>query len=546
MTYQDLANVLYPNIKITVQEIFKKYPPRSLPENAVVSRFAPSPTGFMHIGGFFSALIDRTLAKNSGGVFYLRNEDTDKKREVEGAMEIIFDILNRFEQAPDEYQLLGKKNVGDYGPYIQSQRLEIYHAFAKQLVAEGKAFPCFCKKTEGLEDILKDREERYSESSSNAYFDPCRDITIEEAIKRVQNGEKFAIRLKTPNDGSKRMKFFDIIKGEVELPENARDVILIKDDGIPPYAFAHAIDDTLMGTTVVVRGEEWFTSTPSHIDIFNALGFKPVKYCHTPVICKIDENGNKRKLSKRKDPESNMQYFTEQGFPVVAVVEYLLNLINSGFEPWRAKNPNAHYSEFKFGITDITAGSPLFDFVKLEDVSKNVVARMTAEEVYSNWLAWAEEFNASLANTLKERKDLAIKVCGIGRGGIKPRKDIYKWSMIENLYSYMFSKPQLIDEIDNKANYKEFLTEYAKNFVLPVDKDSWFAGVKEVAEHLGYAVDNKLYKANPDSYKGNVAKACEYIRLALTGKKDSPDLYEIMTILGERETLNRLTEAGEC
>ncbi len=546
MTYQDLANVLYPNVKISVEDIFKKYPPRKLEGGAEVTRFAPSPTGYMHIGGFFQVLIDRALAKNSNGVFYLRNEDTDKKREVEGAMEIIFDILERFQQKPDEYQILGRETVGEYGPYIQSKRLEIYHAFAKYLVAQGKAFPCFCKKTEGLEDILKDREERYSESSSNAFFDPCRDMPIEEAIKRVQNGEKFAIRLKTPNDGSKRIKFFDIIKGDVELPENARDVILIKDDGIPPYAFAHAIDDTLMGTTIVVRGEEWFSSTPSHLDIFNALGFKPVKYCHTPVICKIDKNGNKRKLSKRKDPESNMQYFAEQGYPIYAVVEYLLNLINSGFEPWRAKNPEAHYSEFKFGITDITAGSPLFDFVKLDDVGKNIVAKMSAEEVYANWLSWAEEFNLTLADTLKDKKELALKVCGIGRGGAKPRKDIYKWSMIEGLYSYMFNKPELVDEIENKENYKEFLNEYSKNFVLPEDKDTWFVGVKEVAERLGYAVDNKLYKANPEGYKGNTAKVCEYIRLALTGRKDSPDLYELMTILGEQEVLNRLKEAGEC
>ncbi len=540
MTYKDLADVLYPNITESVEDIFKKYPPRKLPADAVVSRFAPSPTGFMHIGGFFQVLIDRTLAKNSDGVFYLRNEDTDKKREVEGAMEIIFDILTKYNQAPDEYQLLGQKMVGDYGPYIQSKRLDIYHAFAKKLVAEGKAFPCFCKKTEGKEEILKIREEKFSENDSNVDYDPCRNMPIEEAIKRVQKGEKFAIRLKTPNDGTRKMSFEDIVKGRVELPENAKDVILIKNDGIPPYAFAHAIDDTLMGTTIVVRGEEWFTSTPAHIDIFNALGFKPLKYYHTPNICKIDENGGKRKLSKRKDPESNMQYFSEEGYPTTAVIEYLLNLLSSSFEPWRAKNPDAHYSEFKFGITDITAGSPLFDFIKLNDIAKNVVARMTGEEVYNNWLSWAKEFKPSLAKTLEERRDYAIKVCNIGRGGTKPRKDIYKWSMIENLYSYLFDKPILVDEIDNKENYQEFLKEYSKDFTLPVDKESWFNGVKAVAERLGYATDNKLYKANPEAYKGNTAKVCEYVRLALTGRKDSPDLYELMTILGEDKVLERL------
>lgn len=540
MDYKKLSELLYPDITITPEEIMKKYPPRALKPGEVVSRFAPSPTGFMHIGGFFQVLIDRSLAKNSGGVFFLRNEDTDKKRQVEGAMDIVFDVLKRFAQEPDEYQKMGEEPVGNYGPYIQSLRTDIYKVFAKKLVAEGKAFPCFCKKTEGKEEILKAREERFSENDTNVEYDPCRDLSYEEVKKHIDNGEKFAIRLKTPNDGSHKMTFTDIVKGEVELPENAKDIILIKNDGIPPYAFAHAVDDTLMGTTIVVRGEEWFTSTPAHIDIFNALGFKPLKYYHTPNICKIDENGGKRKLSKRKDPESNMQYFFEEGYPTLSVIEYLLNLISSSFEPWRAKNPDADYTEFKFGIKDITAISPLFDFIKLNDISKNVVAKMTAEEVYAEWLKWAEEYKPEFAEILKKHKDYAIKVCGIGRGGVKPRKDIYKWSMIEELYGYMFHEPVLVDEIDNKANYKEFLAEYSKNFKLPVDKDAWFAEVKQVAEKLGYATDNKLYKANPEAYKGNTAKACEYIRLALTGLKNSPDIYELMTILGEEETKKRL------
>ena len=540
MDYKKLSELLYPDITITPEEIMQKYPPRALKPGEVVSRFAPSPTGFMHIGGFFQVLIDRSLAKNSGGVFFLRNEDTDKKRQVEGAMDIVFDVLKRFAQEPDEYQKIGEEPVGNYGPYIQSLRTDIYKVFAKKLVAEGKAFPCFCKKTEGKEEILKAREERFSENDTNVEYDPCRDLSYEEVKKHIDNGEKFAIRLKTPNDGSHKMTFTDIVKGEVELPENAKDIILIKNDGTPSFVFSLSIDDTLMGTTIVVRGEEWFTSTPAHIDIFNALGFKPLKYYHTPNICKIDENGGKRKLSKRKDPESNMQYFFEEGYPTLSVIEYLLNLISSSFEPWRAKNPDADYTEFKFGIKDITAISPLFDFIKLNDISKNVVARMTAEEVYAEWLKWAEEYKPELAEMLKKRKDYAIKVCGIGRGGVKPRKDIYKWSMIEELYGYMFHEPVLVDEIDNKANYKEFLAEYSKNFKFPADKDAWFAEVKQVAEKLGYATDNKLYKANPEAFKGNTAKACEYIRLALTGLKNSPDIYELMTILGEEETKKRL------
>ncbi len=398
MTRQDLANAIYPDVKITLEQIFEKYPPRALPNGAEVTRFAPSPTGNFHIGGLFSALIDFSLAKSSNGIFILRNEDTDKKREVPGALEAIFDMLVRFNMKPDEYQKTGENPVGKYGPYIQSQRLDIYHAFAKKLVAEGKAFPCFCKKTEGKEEILKAREERFSEDDSNVEYDPCRNMSIEEAVRRVKEGEKFAIRLKTPNDGSTKTVFEDLVKGRVELPANAKDVILVKNDGIPPYAFAHAIDDTLMGTTTVVRGEEWFTSTPAHLDIFDALGFKHMRYYHTPNICKIDEeNGGKRKLSKRKDKESGISFFFEQGYPTDALIEYLLNLISSSFEPWRAKNPETPYQDFKFGLDSITAVSPLFDMAKLNDISKNVIAKMSAQQLFESWLTWAKEFDEPLA-----------------------------------------------------------------------------------------------------------------------------------------------------
>ena len=540
MDYQKLADLLYPTVP-SVEDILKKYPPRALTNGAEVTRFAPSPTGNFHMGGLFSALIDFSLAKSSGGIFILRNEDTDKKREVSGALEAIFDMLVKFNMKPDEYQKTGERPVGQYGPYIQSQRLEIYHAFAKKLVAEGKAFPCFCKKTNGKEEILKARKERFSEDDSNIEYDPCRNMPIEEAVRRIKAGEKFAIRLKTPNDGNTKIVFEDLGKGRVELPANAKDVILVKNDGFPPYAFAHAIDDTLMGTTTAVRGGEWFTSTPAHLDIFDALGFKHIKYYHTPNICKIDEeNGGKRKLSKRKDKESGLSFFFEQGYPTDALIEYLLNLISSSFEPWRAKNPDAPYQDFKFGLDSITAVSPLFDMAKLDDVSKNVFARMDAQEVYDGWLTWAKEYNKPLAERLEKEKEYFLKVCGIDRGGLKPRKDIYCYSMIQDYFSYMLSRPKQSDEIDNIENYREFLNAYGKNFKLPADKDAWFADVKRVAESLGYAVDNKLYKQNPDKFKGNTAKACEYIRLALTGRKNSPDIYELMTILGEKETKSRL------
>lgn len=538
MDYKKIAELLYPNVTTTPEQIMKKYPPRSLKEGEVVSRFAPSPTGMMHIGNFFQMFIGYYLRQSNGGVYFLRLEDTDAKREVAGAKEVIYGILERFGIKLDEYQSLDGKDIGEYGPYVQSQRRDIYAVFAKKLVAEGKAFPCFCKKTEGKEEILQQRKTKFIDNDETEY-DPCRDLNYEQIKAHIDNGEKFALRLKTKGTGAERVKFYDLIKGEIEAKANAKDVILVKNDGIPPYPFAHAIDDTLMGTTICVRGEEYISSTPVHLEIFEALGFKQMTYCHNPLICKIGEEGNKRKLSKRLDPEVNMMYYFEEGYPINAVIEYLLNLISSSYEPWRAKNPEASYTEFKFGINDITAVSPMLDLIKLNDIAKNVVARMTAQELYDEWLKWAEEYKPKLAQTLKAQKDYAIKICGIGRGGPKPRKDIFKWSMIEELYSYMFVSPTNI-EVDNEVNYKEFLKEYSKDFELPESKEVWFDEVKKVAEKLGYATDNKLYKANPSAYKGNTAKVCEYIRLALTGQVNSPDIYELMTILGEEETKKRL------
>ncbi len=540
MEYQKIAELLFPDVKLTCEEIFAKYPKRNLKEGQVVSRFAPSPTGFIHIGNFFQMFISYNLTRVSDGVFFLRIEDTDSKREKEGAIDVVFEILNRFGIKIDEYQTLDGKDIGNYGPYVQSQRVEIYKAFAKKLVAEGKAFPCFCKKTEGKEDVLKLRENKFQNDDEKEY-DPCRDLSFEEVKKHIDNGEKFAIRLKTKNTGKERVKFYDLIKGEIEAKANAKDFVLLKNDGIPPYAFAHAIDDTLMGTTIVVRGEDYIGSTPMHIELFEALGFKPTVYCHNPLICKLGDNGNKRKISKRYDPEADMRYYFEQGIPTTAVLEYLLGIINSGFEIWRMKNPDADFNEFKFGINDITAVAPIFDLVKLADISKNVISRLSAEELYDSWLNWAEEFDKSLAAWLKENKAYAISFLGIDRSGAKPRKDIANMSMIKEYFSYMFFRPTL-DEVaeEDKDKFNEFMAAYQKAFTFPSSNEEWFALVKEVAGGLGYATDNKAYKANPEVFKGNVAKACEFVRVAITGRKNSPTLYEIIKSLGEKETRERL------
>lgn len=539
MDNRKMADLLFPNLKWTTEEIEAKYKPRNLTKDQVVSRYAPSPTGYMHVGNFFQMFISYNLTRITNGKFFLRIEDTDSKREKKDATKVIYEILSRFHIKFDEYQTLDGKDIGDYGPYVQSQRTDIYKAYAKKLVAEGKAFPCFCKKTNGKEDILKLREERFQVDDEKEY-DPCRDLTYEQVEENIKNGMPFAIRLRTKNDGTQRIKFYDLIKGEIEAKANSKDFILLKADGIPPYAFAHAVDDTLMGTTIVVRGEEYISSTPAHLELFEALGFKPITYCHNPLICKIGEGGNRRKISKRLDPEADMRFYFEWGYPTDSVLEYLLNIINSGFEGWRAKNPTLPWQDFKFGVGDITTVAPIFDLVKLGDVSKNVISRMTASEVYENVLEWAKEFDSEFAEYLQNNKDYATKVFNIDRETPKPRKDIYCWKMVKEYFDYMFGElksNELAEE--DKEKYSEFIKEYAKDFELASTKEEWFAGVKTVAEKLGYATDNKLYKANPTAYKGNTAKVCEFIRLALTGRKNSPDLYEIMTILGKDEIMKR-------
>ncbi len=538
---KEIADLIYPEVTKTPEDIFKMYPKRDLKEGQMVTRFAPSPTGYMHIGNFFQAFISYNLAKNTDGIFFLRLEDTDAKRLVVGAKEVLYSALDAFGIQPNEYQTLDGKDIGNYGPYVQSQRIDIYKVFAKKLVENGKAFPCFCKGTEGKEDVLKQRETKFKEDDEKEY-DPCRDLSYEEVKKHIDNGEKFALRLKTKNNGTERLKFYDLIKGELEAKANAKDYVLIKSDGVPVYAFAHAIDDTLMGTTIVVRGEEYISSTPAHLELFEALGFAPIKYCHNPLIYKLNEKGNRRKISKRKDLEANLMYFIEHGYPIESVLEYLLNMINSGFEIWRKNNPTLSWKDFKFGINDITTVAPIFDNIKLNDISKNVIALKSGKDLYDAWLKWAKEYDSEFAKVLENDKDKYIALCAMDRDGTpKPRKDIYCYEQMKENFNYIFNKPtnfDLDEEDKDKAN--EFLAAYAKVYKPAQSNEEWFANVKELAGSLGYATDNKLYKANPEAYKGNVAKACEFIRVAITGSKISPTLFSIMNILGEEEVKERL------
>lgn len=540
--YNKIAELLYPNVKDYTYYL-NKYKNR---ENlkGEVTRYAPSPTGFMHIGNFFQMFISYSLAKNTNGIFIRRLEDTDRKREKAGAFEVIEEVMNRFEIFPDEYENTNGEIKGNYGPYIQTERLDIYHSFAKYLVSIGRAFPCFCKAFENKEDILKDRETKFLENDATEY-DPCRDLTYEEVKRHIDNGESFAIRLKTNGDGKKRVTFNDLIKGEINALANAKDVILVKSDGVPPYTFCHIIDDKLMGVTTVVRGEEYISSTPVHLEIIDALGFDRFNYCHNPLICKIPENGNKRKISKRYDPEADMRYYFENGYPNESVLEYLLNLISSSFEEWRKNNPDLSWKDFKFGINDITAVSPIFDLVKLNDISKNIIAKMSATEVYNRIVKWAQEFNKKWYDLLTSNKDYAIKMFGIDRNIEKPRKDIYKWSNVPELYNYFFDNlfnPTSVSDYQLNNNYecvKSLLNEYLTIFDESDSKEVWFNKIKDLGAKYGFAKEVKEYKKNKEAYIGHCGDVCTLIRVAVTGRAQTPDLYEILKLFGKDRIKNR-------
>lgn len=543
MNFDKLADLLYPNVKHSIDYYINKYPKRNLPQGAEVTRLGPSPTGYLHIGHLYSALINRITATKSQGVFYLRLEDTDQKRFIDGAGDVAYDMLCFYGVKPDEgYRGSHLPQVGEYGDYVQSNRTEIYQAFAKELVEKGRAFPCFCAKSESKDDILERREKELEENDTITQHDNiCRNLTFEQIESNIIAGKPWALKLLSVGDPNKTHEFVDQIKGKRTIRENGKDIVLIKSNGIPPYALAHVVDDTLMGTTTVVRGEEWYPSVSAHLEIFSALGLKPPKYAHTPVISKYDnEDGNKRKLSKRKDPEANVEFYIETGYPVQSVIEYVINLLNSDFEQWRAKNSLAPISEFDFSIKKIGSNNPMFDFDKLNNISKTVISKYTATQVYEELLEWATKFNPTFAETLINNKEKAICLFGIDRGGERPRKDIYAWSKVEELYNYIFG--DVAAELDDKfknLSCKQFLQEYVKKYDSSLDKQAWFAQIKEIALANNFA-DNKDYKANPNAYAGNIADACNIVRIAITGRSNTPDLCSIMQLLGKEVVQERI------
>ena len=535
----ELAEILFPNIKNTREYYEEKYPERSLPEGAMVTRFGPSPTGFVHMGSLFGSFCDSVYAKQSNGVFYLRIEDTDQKRSVENGVEGIFNDLNAFDIVPDE----STKKGGEYGPYIQSERTEIYQTYVKDLVIQGLAYPCFMTEEE-IASIREEQEINKTKIGIYGVYAVDRDLSLDEIKEKINNGEEYVLRLKSPGNPKNEVEIVDCIKGKIKFPENDMDIVLLKKDGTPTYHFAHAIDDHLMHTTHVIRGDEWVSSIPVHVQLFEILGFKRPEYAHTATINKKDD-GIIRKLSKRKDPEAAVSFYDEVGLPIDAVKLYLATILNSNFEEWYLLNSDKSISDFTFTFDKMAIGGTLFDLDKLNNISKTYFSRKKAEDVYTETLAWALKHDVEYSEILIHNKDDMIKFLNIEKDGDRPRKDIAKYSDVKEEFSYA------IDSLFEKENYskneseKEYdidlIKDYVNNYLnLDVNNEEWFNTVREFAINNGYASSPKEYKQNPENFKGHVGDICEAIRVMITGRLKSPDLFSIMKILGKDKILKRI------
>ena len=545
MDYQKLADILYPNTTKTIQDYLNQYPERKLPKDAEVTRFAPSPTGYLHLGSFFGASIDKLIAESSNGIFYFRLEDTDGKRTIDGADKIALETLKIYDIYPHEGYLLDGQ-IGNYGPYKQSERVEIYNTFAKYLVSIGRAYPCFCKKRENKAEILQERNEQLNSSNTIETSDPCRNLTLEQVIEHLNNGDEWALRFKSMGKEGEKFTFIDSAKGERILAKNTIDYVIVKSNGVPVYHLGHVVDDILMRTTVVVRGNEWMGTLPLHIEMFEAFGFKPPKYTHTALIMKKDDaTGNTRKISKRFDPEADMRFYLTSGYPIEAVNRYVMNLINSNYEPWALANPNAPLSEYPFDVTNLTTSDPMFDIVKLNDISKTVISKYSTEEVLNNILTWAKEYNDNDYSVITKHKELFKSMLSIDRECERPRKDITMYSEVVKLYEYILPNYEVSENIDfgnvNVQNLKEFLQDYANTYVEAGDNSEWFANIKQCALKHNFA-DMKDYKKNPEMYAGSVADAVKFVRFAITGRINTPELYTIMKTLSKQTCVERLSK----
>ena len=540
MNYQALADLLFPNVTDTPEMLEERFPARNSPEGAVITRMAPSPTGFVHLGNLVQGMISERMAHQSGGVLFLRVEDTDAKREVPGAVEVLIDSLKHYNILFDEGATHDGDN-GNYGPYRQRQRAAIYHVYAKKLVSEGQAYPCFATE----EELAAMREQQEANKETTGYYGKYaiwRDRPMEDIQAQISAGNPWVLRFKSTGSIQNQFKFDDLVKGKLTITENDVDHVLLKSDGIPTYHFAHACDDHLMRTTHVVRGDEWLPTLPFHIQLFKALGFKLPKYVHIGPLMKMDGT-SKRKLSKRKDPELALTYYKAEGFPIKAVQEYLMTVLNSNFEDWRRANPDAPTDSFKFSPKKLNPAGSLFDYAKLVDVSKNVISRMTADEVYELLTEWAMEFDPDFGAKLAADPAYAKSILAIGRGGKKPRKDLAVWKDAKEYMGFFYDdylqKP-VFDEKFEKAVVTDALNRFLEKFDIADDSTVWFDKVKAITTEMGFTTDMKAYKADPDAFPGTVADISTFIRQAVTGKTNSPDLFTVMQILGYERTVTRI------
>ena len=535
----ELAELLFPSIKHDRNYYENMYPERKLKEGAMVTRFGPSPTGFVHMGSLFGSFCDSVFAKQSDGIFYLRIEDTDQKRSIENGIDGIFSDLDAFDIVPDESSIVG----GEYGPYIQSERTEIYQTYVKDLIIRGYAYPCFMTEEE-IAAIREEQEINKTKLGIYGVYAVDRDLSLEEIKEKLNNNEEYVIRLKSPGNSKNEVEFIDLVKGKIKFPENDMDLVLLKKDGTPTYHLAHVIDDHLMHTTHVIRGDEWVSSIPLHIQLFDILGFDRPQYVHTAPITKKDDGGI-RKLSKRKDPEAKVSYYDEVGIPIDAVKLYLATILNSNFEEWYLNNSEKSIDDFTFSFDKMAVGGTLFDLDKLNNISKTYFSRKSGEDVYNETLVWANKHDLEYAKLLEDNKDDMIKFLSIEKDGPRPRKDIAKYSDVKEEFSYA------IDELFEKENYskceseKEYdidlVIDYIDNCLdLNVTNEEWFNKVREFASDNGYASSPKDYKKDPDSYKGHVGDICEAIRVMVTGRLKSPDLFSIMKILGKEKIKKRI------
>lgn len=548
MTNKDLADLIFPNITKTIKDYDAMYPKRDLPDDAVVTRAAPSPTGYTHMGTLFQAFVAKKVAKDTNGVFYIRIEDTDQERLIEDAVDVITTDLRYFEINPDEGVISGDKEIGNYGPYIQSERKEIYQTFMKHFLEQGLAYPCFCTKEE-KEEMTKAQEKRKDRIGYYGRYAKCRKIPVSDAIKKIKNGEQFILRLKSPGDFNKKIVINDLIKGKISFPENDMDIVIMKQDGLPTYHFAHLVDDYLMRTTHIIRGDEWLSSVPTHVQLFEVFGLKPPKYAHISPILKED-NGVKRKLSKRKDPEAQMSYYREKGIPVKAVELYLMTLANTNFEQWWDANKDKTLDDFKYDFNKTSKSGGLFDIEKLLNISKNYLSRIKATEFYEMLVNYTKEYDKEFYELITKYKDFTVGLLNIEREQKKPRKDYAAFSEVKELVWYMydelFEKREKNYEFTN-INDKDEILKLMKTYIEKYydeedDQQTWFEKIKDLSEEFGYAREVKEYKENPDGYKGHVGDVSMVIRVALTTRAMTPNLYDIMKLFGKMRIIKRIEE----